>query len=115
MKVVGVLVAAALVLAAVLFAIDKVNAPGPSAAEKAGVQVDADPAASSQASLQASCDQAFTDLTNVEELFHAQNGRYADVATLVQLGNLEQPSEFYAVESTDGFATYRLVGQAGCP
>jgi hypothetical protein len=115
MKVVGVLLVAALMLGLVLFAIDKANEPGPSAAVKAGVQVGAEPSAPSQAGLVASCDQATRDVTNAEEIYHAQNSRYADILTLLQAGNLATATQFYRVESTDGFVTYRLIGQAGCP
>jgi hypothetical protein len=38
------------------------------------------------------------------------------VPTLVASGTLRaQRQDLYRIESTDGFATFTLAGQAGCP
>lgn len=115
MRVLALLLGAALVLGLALFAVDKVNEPGPSPAERSGLDVGAAPAPVSEAGRIAECDQAARDIRGAEEAYRTLYSRYADLPTLVQAGNLTQVTAFYTVESTDGWATYRLVGQGGCP
>jgi hypothetical protein len=113
-RLLGLLLGVGLALALTMFAIDKVNEPGPTAAEKAGLDVETSPAEMTAEAKIAACDDARRNIDLAEETYHAQYGRYADMLTLVQAGNLVSESEHYRVESTDGFVTYHLVGQAGC-
>lgn len=115
MKLVGVLLAGALVLGLAMFAVDKVNDPGPSAAEKAGLDVSVSPSAPDVAVDAEECVTARRAITGAEDSYHAQYSRYADVTTLILAGNLAGPTALYRIESTDGFVTYQLTSQAGCP
>jgi hypothetical protein len=117
MKVLGLLVAAAVVFGLVLFGVDKLNEPGPTPAEDAGLDVTADPSPPPVAAGAAgeACLEAHRDITAAERTYFSQYSRYADIATLVRAGNLVAAPTLYIAESSDGWATYRLVGQAGCP
>ncbi len=62
------------------------------------------------------CASAAQTLRGAEDQYQVLNGKYADLPTLVAAGSLRDPSQtLYAIASTDGFATYTLVGQSGCP
>src|SRR6478736_189071 len=111
MRILGLLLGVGLVLALTMWGIDKINEPGPTAAEKAGVQVGAGPADMNAQAKIAACDDAHRNIDAAEETYHAQYGRYASLDTLVAAGNLVSAPEYFKVESTDGFATYHLVGQ----
>ena len=55
-------------------------------------------------------------LRTAEDSYKVLNDHYADLPTLISAGMLRAPTtELYRIESTDGFATYHLVGEHGCP
>ena len=62
------------------------------------------------------CASAAQALRSAEEQYQILNGKYADLPTLVAAKLLRAPGRtLYTIESTDGFATFTLVGQSGCP
>jgi hypothetical protein len=114
--VLGLLLAGAVVFALVQFGIDKLNEPGPTAAEQSGLQLSNDPPPVVPSTVVGEdCVQVHRDVTNAERTYYAQNFRYADIPTLVRAGNLVEASPLYTAETTDGWVTYRLVGHGGCP
>jgi len=115
MRLVGLIVGAAVILGLALFVVDKVNEPGESPAAKAGLDVSAAPAPVSDAGRSAACDQSAREINTAEQAYHTRFGFYADVPTLLQAGNLASTPSGYTAESSDGWVTYRLVGRGGCP
>ena len=62
------------------------------------------------------CATTAQTLRDAEESYRTLNGSYVDLPTLIQSGTIRAPSEeLYRIDSTNGFATFRLVGQHGCP
>jgi hypothetical protein len=114
MRILGLLLGVGLALALTMWGIDKVNEPGPTAAEKTGLNLNTGPGEMTAEAKIAACDDAHRNIDAAEESYHAQYGRFADILTLVTAGNLVAAPDQFRVESTDGFATYHLVGQAGC-
>lgn len=129
MRLLGVLLSIGLVLGLTVFVMDKVNEQEQKTAKDVGVRVlpggvvvpDTDaPAVSGGGAIApadtVACATAAQTTRDAEESYHVLNGRYADLPTLVSSGTIRQPSTvLYTIESTDGFATFKLVGQAGCP
>ena len=64
----------------------------------------------------AACATEAQALRGAEESYQTLNGKFADLATLIQSDTIRAPSQaLYVISSTDGFATYHLTGQHGCP
>jgi hypothetical protein len=62
------------------------------------------------------CATTAQTLRAAEESYRLLNGRYADLPTLIASGTIRAPAEdLYAIESDDGYTTFRLVGRPGCP
>jgi hypothetical protein len=62
------------------------------------------------------CASAAQALRSAEDRYQVLNGKYADLPTLVAEQLVRTPDQsLYRIESTDGFATFTLVGQSGCP
>ncbi len=129
MRLLGVLLGVGLALGLTVFVVGKVDAQGKATAKGVGVTVlpggvvapaaDSPAVASGNAVSSAqtvACASQAQALRAAEDQYRAVNDKYADVATLVSSGTiraLDQP--LYTISSTDGFATYHLAGQHGCP
>jgi hypothetical protein len=128
-RLLGVLLSIGLVLGLTVFVMDKVNQQEQKTAKDVGVRVlpggivvpdsDAPVVAGGGAvdpAQTVACATTAQSLRTAEESYHVLNGVYADLPTLVSSGTIRQPSTvLYKIESTDGYATFKLVGQAGCP
>lgn len=129
MRLLGVLLGVGLVLGLSAYAAGRVSDQGERASTSVGVRVRpggvVEPASESpttatggalDAARTVACATTAQTLRDAEESYRVLNGRYADIPTLVQSGSIRVPAEeLYRVESSDGFVTYRLVGQHGCP
>ena len=118
-----------LVLGLSAYVVSRVNDQGEQASTSVGVRVRpggvVEPVAGSPTTAQGgpldaartvACATAAQTLRDAEESYRTLNGSYVDLPTLVQSATIRAPSEeLYAIASTDGFATFRLVGQHGCP
>jgi hypothetical protein len=128
-RLLSVLLGVGLVLGLTIFVMDKVNQQEKTAAGQVGVQVlpggivvppDNPPEVVAGGGIDAArtveCATTATALRGAEDNYKILNGKYADLATLVSSGSVRAPSsELYRIESSDGFATFRLVGENGCP
>jgi hypothetical protein len=128
-RLLSVLLGVGLVLGLTVFVVDKMGGEGAKANNDVAVDVlpggivvpKSDPPAvgsggSVDAAQTVACAGAAQALRAAEEQYQVLNGKFADLPTLVAAGTIRPPSQdLYAVTSTDGFATYKLVGQAGCP
>jgi hypothetical protein len=128
-RLLSVLLGVGLMLGLTVFVMDRVNQQEQSTAKAVGVQVlpggivvppDSDPEVVPSGGVSAAqtvaCATTAQALRTAEDAYKVLNGRYADLPTLVTAGMLRAPStELYRIESTDGFATFRLVGEHGCP
>ena len=129
MRLLGVLLSIGLVLGLTLYVMDQVNRQEQKTTKDVGVRVmpggivvpGTDPAAVSgggavDPAKTVACATNAQSLRSAEDSYQALNGKYADLPTLVSAEIIHQPSTvLYTIESTDGFATFKLVGQAGCP
>jgi hypothetical protein len=129
MRLLGLLLGVGLALGLTLFVMGKVDSQSKATAKQAGVTVlpggivvpAPDGAAASggnavDAAHTVACASASQALRTAEDTYQATNGRYADLATLVSSGTIRPPSQsLYTIASSDSYATYRLVGQQGCP
>ena len=129
MRLLGLLLGVGLALGLTLFVMGKVDSQTKATAKAAGVTVlpggivvpPPDGAAPSggnavHAARTVACASASLALRTAEDTYQVSNGRYADLATLVSSGTIRAPSpSLYTITSTDSYATYRLVGQQGCP
>jgi hypothetical protein len=129
MRLLGLLLGVGLVLGLSAYVVSRVNAQGEQASTSAGVRVRpggvVEPAPGSpttgpggpiDAARTVACATTAQTLRDAEETYRLLNGSYADLPTLIQSGTIRAPSEeLYRIASTDGFATFRLVGEHGCP
>jgi hypothetical protein len=128
-RLLSVLLGVGLVLGLTVFVVDKMGDEGKQANHDLAVHVlpggivvpNTDPPAVADggavdAAKTVACAGAAQALRGAEDQYQALNGTYADLPTLVAAGTIRQPSpDLYTITSTDGFATFKLVGQAGCP
>src|SRR3977135_3744093 len=129
MRLLGVLLGVGLVLGLSAYVVSRVNDQGQQPSPSAGVRVGpggvVEPAAPSpttalggalDAARTVACATTAHTLRDPEESYRTLNGSYVDLPTLIQSGTIRAPSEeLYRIDSTDGFATFRLVGRHGCP
>lgn len=129
MRLLSLLLGVGLVLGLTVYVMDRVNEQGRQTAKDVGVHVlpggvvvpPADsPAVAAGGAIDAAqtvaCATTAQALRTAEDTYQVLNGHYADLPTLVQSGTVRKPSaELYRIESTDGFTTYRLVGEHACP
>jgi hypothetical protein len=129
MRLLSVLLGVGLVLGLSAYVVSRVNDQGKQASTSVGVRVRpggvVEPAPESpmtaeggalDAARTVACATTAQTLRDAEESYRTLNGSYADLPTLVQSGTIRAPSEeLYRLTSADGFATFRLVGQHGCP
>lgn len=129
MRLLSVLLGVGLVLGLTLYVMDKVGDEGHRASRDVAVDVlpggivvpkNEPPQVQAGGAIDAArtvaCATAAQTLRAAEDQYQALNGSYADAATLVAAGVLRGVTDSqYTIESTDGWATFRLVGQAGCP
>jgi hypothetical protein len=129
-RLLSVLLGIGLVLGLTVFVVDKMGDEGKKTNDELAVKVlpggivapNTDPpgGASSGGAVAAAntvaCATAAQALRSAEEQYQVLNGKYADLPTLVAAKILRaQTRPLYTIESTDGFATFTLVGQSGCP
>lgn len=129
MRLLGVLLGVGLVLGLSAYLVSRVNDQGQQTSTSAGVRVGPGgvvaPAPTSPTTAQGgaldaartvACATTAQTLRDAEETYRTLNGSYADLPTLVQSGTIRAPStELYRITSTDGFSTFRLAGEHGCP
>ncbi len=129
MRLLGILLGVGLALGLSAYVVSRVDDSGGQTVRSAGVDVTpggvVTPATGSpttaeggapDAALTVACATTAQTIRTAEETYRLLNGRYADLPTLVQAGNLRaSPDGSYRVDSVDGFVTFRLVGQHGCP
>ncbi|MGZ4756134.1 MAG: hypothetical protein ACXVKA_09930 [Acidimicrobiia bacterium] len=129
MRLLGVLLSVGLVLGLTLYVIDRVNEQEQKTSEKVGVRLlpggivvpdtGGAPVAGAGAvgpAMTVACATDAQALRTAEDTYQAVNNHYADLPTLIAAGTIRKPSEnLYTITSTDGFVTYHLVGQNGCP
>jgi hypothetical protein len=128
-RLLGLLLGVGLVLGLTVFVMGKLDDQGKATAKSVGVTVlpggvvvpapDSPAVASGNAvssALTVACASQAQALRGAEDQYQTLNGKYADVATLVSSGTIRPLAKaLYAISSTDGFATYQLKGQQGCP
>jgi hypothetical protein len=128
-RLLSVLLGVGLVLGLTVFVVDKMGDEGAKTNQDVGVQVlpggivvpQKDPPALSgggavDAANTVACATAAQALRGAEEQYQALNGKFADLPTLISSGTIRNPDhDLYAIASTDGYATFTLVGKAGCP
>jgi hypothetical protein len=128
-RLLSLLLGVGLVLGLTVYVMDRVNQQEQRTAKDVGVRLlpggivvpqGDSPAVASGGALDAAqtvaCATTAQALRTAEDSYQVLNGHYADLPTLVQSGTLRAPSEeLYRIESTDGFTTYHLVGEHGCP
>jgi len=128
-RLLGLLLGVGLALGLTVFVVGKVDAQGKATAKGVGVTVlpggvvaaapDSPAVASGNATTAAqtvACATESQALRTAEDSYHLLNGNYADLATLVRSDTIRAPAQaLYAISSTDGFASYHLAGQHGCP
>jgi hypothetical protein len=128
-RLLSVLLGVGLVLGLTVFVVDAMGDEGTQANDDVAVRVmpggivvpntdapGAAPGGAVEAANTAACATTAQILRDAEERYQVLNGTYADLPTLVAAGMVREPSEsLYLIESTDGWATFTLVGQSGCP
>ncbi len=129
MRLLGLLLGVGLVLGLSAYVVSRVDDQGEQASTSAGVRVrpggvvepvpespTTAPGGPIDAARTVACATTAQSLRDAEESYRLLNGSYADLPTLIQSGTIRAPSEeLYRIASTDGFATFRLVGEHGCP
>jgi hypothetical protein len=130
MRLVSIVLGVGLVLGLTVFVMDRVDRQGSDAAKDVGVRVlpggivvppgdrpaVAAPTGAIDAAETVACASTAQALRAAEDRYQVLNGHYADSATLVSSGTIRAEAKpRYRIESADGFTTYRLVGQNGCP
>ncbi|MCI4355124.1 MAG: hypothetical protein L3K06_07150 [Thermoplasmata archaeon] len=129
MRLLGVLLSVGLVLGLTVYVIDRVNAQEQKTSEKVGVRLlpggivvpDSDsPVVAGGGAVDSAqtvaCATTSQSLRTAEDTYQAVNNHYADLPTLIAAGTIRKPSKnLYTIASTDGFVSYHLVGQNGCP
>ncbi len=129
MRLLSVLLGVGLMLGLSVYVMDRVNQQEKATAKQVGVSVlpggivvppNDPPAVAPTGAIDAAhtvaCATASESLRTAEDGYKILNGKYADLPTLVSSGTLRQPSvPLYRIESSDGYQTFKLVGQQGCP
>lgn len=130
MRLLSVLLGVGLVLGLTVFVMDRVNQEEHTAVKNVGVRVlpggivipppDSPavvaPTGAIDAAQTVACASTAQALRGAEDNFQALNGHYADYPTLVSGGIIRAAANpLYRIESVDGYETYKLVGQNGCP